>query len=271
MAAERTVYIYAAALRPGEPGELVGVGNHPVELLHHSDLAIVLSDVRADDLSPATAESADPRLLGELAQRHDAVIRSIGDVSASVLPFRLGIVLADRDAARRFVDSRADTLLSALTRVAGRDEWGITIRCPGATTRSAMAADVGRERVTMAGTGVRTGSGGGGGNGSGTAYLRRRREQLGAAQQRQQSMARVADDVDARLRAVADDVTGSPADGDVVLSRSYLVPRSLEARFVAEADACGDRLRDSGCALRVSGPWPAYSFVSAEVRVGSDD
>jgi hypothetical protein len=50
--------------------------------------------------------------------------------------------------------------------------------------------------------------------------------------------------------------------GEMVLNAAYLVDDRCGAAFVEAAEALG--VRAPGASLEVTGPWPAYSFVSLE-------
>jgi Gas vesicle synthesis protein GvpL/GvpF len=52
----------------------------------------------------------------------------------------------------------------------------------------------------------------------------------------------------------------------VLLDAAYLVPRRSEKRFRAQVRAKSQPLLARGCRVTVTGPWPAYSFVSPAGR-----
>jgi len=52
----------------------------------------------------------------------------------------------------------------------------------------------------------------------------------------------------------------------VLLDAAYLVPRRSEKRFRAQVRIKAQPLLARGCRVTVTGPWPAYSFVSPAER-----
>jgi hypothetical protein len=57
-------------------------------------------------------------------------------------------------------------------------------------------------------------------------------------------------------------VDGGPA---LLLDAAFLVPRTRTARFRQAVRAQARRLADQGLRIRMTGPWPPYSFVSGRL------
>nr|WP_240942025.1 GvpL/GvpF family gas vesicle protein [Planosporangium thailandense] len=243
--------MYAAATADCAVAALSGVGNEPVELLVSDGLCLAASDVTTADLAAVGDDAADPRLVADLAQRHDAVIRAVAGAATAVLPFRLGVVVTDRAAAHRFLAARAAELRSGLALVAGCDEWGVTVRDDGDPAAARDGDEPGQPE-------------------SGTAYLLRRRRHFDRIEQRRRTGLELVAATEAVLGELAAGVAPGRRDGSLLLDRAYLVRRDEQPRFVEALDRCGDRLVADGFALRVTGPWPPYSFVS-DLKVGADE
>lgn len=245
------VYAYAVVPAGSRLDPVAGVDGRPVELLSSGDLALVTSGV-PDGLIRLADPEASPEALAELAQEHDAVVRSALDVTGAVLPFRLGTVLTGADAGRRLLAERAGELGGRLDRVRGCREWGVRIRDTGPGSDSGGTAQDAEPSESV---------------GVGTAYLRRRGAALAQERDRRAERCRVAARVDDALRALALDVAAGTRRGpDLVLDESYLVPVEAEQRFLAAVDEHGDRLAADGYALRATGPWPPYSFAAVDLR-----
>nr|WP_240939883.1 GvpL/GvpF family gas vesicle protein [Planosporangium flavigriseum] len=238
--------MYAAV--PGDTAvdALRGVGDGPVEVLTADGLGLAVSDVATADLAAVVAESADPRLVGALAQRHDAVVRAVAASGGATLPFRLGTVVTDRQAARRFLTARVAALRAQLARVAGCDEWGVTVCEDGDPHAEAEPADASTAE-------------------SGTAYLLRRRQHFDRLEQRRRAALELVAWTEGALGETARDTVPGKRQDALLLDRAYLVRRDEQPRFVEALDRCGDRLAVDGLALRVTGPWPPYSFVDLTV------
>jgi hypothetical protein len=252
MTPERALYLYAAVPAGTAVDGLRGVGDEQVEVLTSGALGLAVSEVTTADLAAVTDESADPRLVGDLAQRHDSVVRTVAASAGATLPFRLATVVTDRQAACQFLTSREAVLHSSLERVAGCDEWGVTVREDGDVRSETDPADP--QTVE-----------------SGTAYLMRRREHFHRLEQRRRIVLELVAHAEAALAELAVDTVPGRGPGNLLLDRAYLVRRNAQARFVDALDRCGDRLAADGLALRVTGPWPTYSFVVADLGVTADE
>jgi hypothetical protein len=245
----RGLYLYASVPHDAQLGAVRGIAGEPVEIMRHARLGLVLGEVAVDRLAGLDDPAADPGALGALARRHDEVVRTAWAAAGAVLPFRLGTVLVDRDAARRYLDERAGELGPALQQVAACREWGVTVH-ERATELAAhadpIAAPDGRP---------------------GTAYLARRRQELVRAEAHRHARSHALSQLEGELREAAIDVAaGRHRTPDVVLDNSYLVPRDAEPAFFDAVDRCGDLLLEHGLQLELSGPWPPYSFVPRESR-----
>ena len=263
MTGRRGLYLYAVVgsdiagsytgvgVHDAMAGDVLGVDDAPVETIKRAGLGAVVSEVGLDRLA-AVVDGSDPQLLAGLAQRHHAVVLAAMDVVDRLLPLRLGTVLTGRDAADDFLDRRAGELSAALREVSACREWGVTINV--SDTGEQVPASATAEPGTGSDTGV------------GTAYLLRRRGQLLEDERRRVARADSVAAVAETVRAVAVRVAAGRPGGGVLLDETYLVPHAAESRFLSIVDGCGDRLGEHGLRLRVTGPWPPYSFVPATLR-----
>ncbi|HEX3477371.1 MAG TPA: GvpL/GvpF family gas vesicle protein [Kofleriaceae bacterium] len=244
MTPARGLYLYAVVPHDARIGDVRGIAGEPVELLQHAQLGLVAGEVAVERLAGLNDESAAPELLGALARCHDDVVRTAWAAAGVVLPFRLGTVLVDRDAARRYLDDRAEELYPAMQQVTACHEWGVTVH-DRATEVPAQANPSGPHDPGR----------------PGTAYLARRRQEVARAEARRQAMSHVEGELRARAIDVAAGRTRQP---DVVLDASYLVRCDREPAFFEAVDRCGDLLLEQGLQLQLRGPWPPYSFALRE-------
>ena len=247
MTDDRGLYLYAVV--PADThidGVPPGVGDRQSDLIRHEDLGLVAHEVDLADLARLNEPSADPGQLAELAQRHDRVVRAAMEAATAVLPFRLGTVLADRQSARQFLVERWEDLRRGLGRLTNCEEWGVTVRAEGSSepqqTRSGSTPDR-----------------------PGTAYLTRRRQQLDDAESRRRTRSARAAEIDEALHELSVDSAHGPKRGvTVLLDETYLVRRPETSAFLDAVDRCGARLCGEGIELRLTGPWPPYSFARLE-------
>lgn len=242
------VYAYAFVAAAGVlPAGLSGVGPDagPVDVVRRGELGLLVSDVDTERLGRLYDEDlSEQSELATWAQDHDRVVRAAFD-RGPVLPFRFGTVLLDRPAADRLLADQYDTALSMLAHVRDRVEWGVRVH-----------GDVGG-RPTDAG----------GDRSSGAAYLASRRKRLDERDQRR-------DQARDTAAAIADELTASIVDvarrssREALLDVAVLVDRSGEEEFLATAERLAARAADAGLELRVTGPWPPYSFARTALEVG---
>ena len=247
MTSDCGLYVYAvvpADTRIG--GVQPGVGDGQPDLIRHEDLGLVAHEIDLADLARLNEPSADPGQLAELAQRHDHVVRAAMDAAAAVLPFRLGTVLANRPSARQFLVDRCEALRRGLDRLTNCAEWGVTVREEGSSEPQRTLSESTPDRP-------------------GTAYLTGRRQQLDDAEFLRRTRSARAAQVDEALRELSVESAHGPKRGvTVLLDETYLVRRPETSTFLDAFDRCGAWLSGEGIVLRLTGPWPPYSFARLE-------
>jgi Gas vesicle synthesis protein GvpL/GvpF len=166
---------------------------------------------------------------------HESVVEALMDAGA-VLPVRLGTVMRDDAAVLESLRERREELGSALERVRGAVELGV---------RAAVVA----EPVSV---GASTGADAAG---PGTAYMMGR---LSRERQGSEAAARIHEPLAFLARASTFRVS---AQERPVLRASYLVDRDRVEEFMARVEELDER---GEAAIVCTGPWPPYSFTSAE-------
>jgi hypothetical protein len=170
-----------------------------------------------------------------------------------VLPLRLLTLFSSDDRARDQVTRRRRTIERRLTEVAGRAEWGVQARLDVAAAQRARRTESASPRgTTRLGPGARF------------LELRRRHRRAAqglaagariAARALYRALGRHADE--ARQRpALA--VNGGPT---LLLDAAFLVRRARIAEFRRAVRAQGARAAGHGLRIRLTGPWPPYSFA----------
>ncbi|OHV34185.1 MULTISPECIES: GvpL/GvpF family gas vesicle protein [Pseudofrankia] len=269
------LYAYGITDAATDAHDIVGLDDRsPVETLTVGDAALVASTIELELLTGLESEVSETGQLSEtgrladLAGRHDRIMRELHD-RGPVLPLRFGTVLPDRPRAERLLRASAGELVDELDRVRDHREWGLRVTPPeehddadpedgngggGWDTRAATAAGI-------SGDGAETPAPGSG-SGSGTAYLSARRADLRRAALREERLTELTRRVHGELAALASDVamrSGRPGPGR--LDAAYLVASPKEDDFLDAASTAVRELTDAGCAARLTGPWPPYSFA----------
>lgn len=163
---------------------------------------------------------------------HARVVDELTALNEAVLPARFGRGYPDAEALRDAVAERADALRLALDRVRGCLELGLRV-----LSKPGDAGSPGQ---------------------SGREYM------LGRLDRRRRAE-RLADEVHAPLAALARAETRTvAATPQLLLSAAYLVPREALERFqsaLQELESAHPEL-----SLACTGPWPPYSFATAEIE-----
>jgi hypothetical protein len=231
-----------------------------VRLIRVGDLAVVVGDADLDALNAVNDPESDPSVLAGLAHRHDAVVRALMSVATSVIPFRLATVVTDETAVRSFATKHADEAARLLDRLAGAAEWGVRVGPVRADPAGGAAPATTTPRPTPAGS-SRTTSAESSAERPGTAHLARRRAELADADRRRRARVATVARIREELRSMAVDASAGHGPGSALLEEAYLVRGPDTDRFLDTAERLGARLAGEGLRLRITGPWPPYSFA----------
>jgi len=251
------VWIYAVAddAAPAFTGGPIGVGGGAARPLSAAGLTAIVGSVAGSEFGEAALRQnlEDLDWLERTARAHHEVIETVAK-ERPVVPVRLATVYSSDEAATGMLRERAADLRQALTRLAGRGEWGVK-------------AHVARPDNSAAGQQPETDDPA---CGPGAAYLRRRRAQLTASQDARReavASAHVVHEELGRLSASARLYPPQPPEiaghsGPMVLNAAYLVADDRAEEFGAAVTELA--ARHGVLQLTLTGPWPAYSFVGQD-------
>ncbi|MER7008159.1 GvpL/GvpF family gas vesicle protein [Dactylosporangium sp. NPDC000555] len=242
-------------LDPAAVAGHTGVGGGPLRVVEAAGLAAVVSPVDLNEFGaePMRRNLEDLAWLETVARAHHGVVDAAARLGP-VVPARLGTVYLDEARVRAVLTERRADFVTVLRRIAGRTEWGVkAYTVPGAPAAPAQAA-----------------AAGGGRAGAGAAYLRRRRAELSAGEQRQQAALDSAEEVHAVLAGCAEaarrhppqDRSLSAEPGLMLLNGAYLLDSARAEQFGETVAALADRF--PAIRLQLTGPWPPYSFTTID-------
>lgn len=248
------VWLYAVADDAAPPftGGPIGVGGSAVRPLSAAGLMAIAGSVAQSEFGEAALRQnlEDLDWLERTARAHHEVIETVAK-ERSVIPMRLATVYSSDEAAARMLQERAADLRQALTRLAGRSEWGVKAYV-------AMPDDGadGQQPETDEPA-----------SGPGAAYLRRRRAQLAARRDARQEAMASAQAVHAELDRFSASARLYPPQspeiagrsGSMILNAAYLVADDRAEEFGAAVTELA--ARHGALQLILTGPWPAYSFT----------
>lgn len=246
-------YLYAVALdHDAAPSEgslegLAGVAGGPVRVISHAGLVAYVSAVPLTEFGeePLRQSLEDLDWLGETARAHHRVVEAVA-AEAPTAPARLVTVYSGETQIRDLLAQRRDDFVEVLSRIAGRQEWGVKVY---ATPSVAPPAD---EPATQSSPGM--------------AYLKKRQAGLrtrekawGQAVARAERIHDVLSPVavaSRRHRAQDPQLTGR--EGWMVLNGAYLVDEDRTEEFGQVVEG----LRGEGIDVELTGPWAPYSFTT---------
>jgi hypothetical protein len=250
-------YLYClvrAARKPALGRLTAGLpGAGPVRALDGgNNLWLIVTDVDESAYGePAIAaglqdlEWVSPRAMG-----HEAVVERFLP-AAAVLPMQLFTIFKTDARALEHVKKDRRRIDRILARIEGHVEWGLRL------TWDEQAAKAAVEKVHQA----RSGAGG-------ADYLARKRDLLDVSRLQLADARAEATRLFKELSRHATDAvrrtsTEAAVPGSrLVLDAAYLVPASGAAAFRRVLRQQSSKLEASGLAASLTGPWPAYNFIS---------
>jgi hypothetical protein len=231
------IYLYAIADRPELAlPPISGLEGAPLVTLPCRDIVAVVSDLDAGSVQPTEAH----------LWQHEAVVEALM-ANRAVLPVRFGAQLADEATLQAALESHYAGLVADLARVRGRVELGLRVLWQNEVSSPAEKNEGKPAR------------------GDGWAYMLAR---LAEDRQRQAQRSRaeaLAADLHAPLAYCAADSTRQVLlTPRLLLTAAYLVDRDRQSAFRREVEALRQAHPDLD--FLCTGPWPAYSFVTASNR-----
>jgi hypothetical protein len=249
------------------PPNLAGVEpGAPVEILRDGDLAALVSPVPHDEYADELLREHlnDIEWVERTARAHEHVLETALRSGMAVVPFRLCTLYREPSGVCDLLRDDGQTLRRSLAAVEGRAEWGLKVFVVRERLTEALAAEeaVGDESSRE-------------GGGEGTEYLVRKHQSRALRRRVDEFAARCAEEFHRRLEAMAEGARTTPLqprdahgrDADMLLNGVYLVSRREEDQLEQALRALRADWDDAGFQFDLTGPWPAYNFVSTSMPV----
>jgi hypothetical protein len=264
---ESALYVYcigesralASLLQEKLPAAIEDEGR--LELIEEKGLAAVASRVLLKDYDEEALQAhlADATWMALRAMRHERVVDFFAK-RTSVVPLRFGVIYLDDARVHSMLAERSEELRAALLRIEGREEWGVNVFCDRKVLLDSIASISPRlrelnEQAEQASTGQ--------------AYLMRKKLDSMRKDEARAEVKRVVERLERELEAKSDgaarlrllkDEAGE--HGELVGKLAFLVERARFDEFRAEAERLADEHAGAGFRLELTGPWPAYNFVT---------
>ena len=232
------------------PAGLAGAG--PVEPLEAApSIWIISTQVPADIYSGERLDRSlsDLDWVGRVALAHEAVVEHFSKQRLlTVIPLKLFTMFSTREKAVTDIRRRRASITRTMKRLAGADEWGVRVfrvkpsartSVPRAAASTGAAFLAARKEARDTARAVRTAA-------------------IEAATHVFDSLARIARDTRQRSDAPAG------ASEPPLLNAAFLVDHRKRAAFEKAARLEAEACARAGAELTLTGPWPAYNFVSAD-------
>jgi hypothetical protein len=209
---------------------------------------LVLAPVPLDRYGPGPLEESlrDLQWVSKTAVAHEAVVEHFARLrGVTVIPMKLFSMFSSPARAIAETRRRRRRLAALFDKFHGCEEWGVRIlrgtpRLPGKAAAARPA--------------------------SGAAFLAARKRARDESVDALRASAEAADGAYARLAEIAAD--HRRREGEVsgvvppLLDAAFLVPVRRRARFREAAAHAARQVTQQGAHFTVTGPWPAYNFVS---------
>lgn len=215
----------------------------PLRMVFHDELAAVIGEWSGKRI--VGNNPADPSWR-EAVWQHERVIETLM-LHGATLPVRFGTILADEERVRTLLVERQTTFMADLAYLAGKVEMGLRVLWERPESEEGEPSSMMIK--------------GRGGEGPGIRYLQQRAAELKREEVVQARGKRLAEQLNAALCSVTvDSHLQILQTKRLLLSAAYLVEQEAIETFRKEVET----LRRSYPHLHflVSGPWPAYNFVS---------
>ena len=215
-----------------------GINGAAVRLLKIDEFGVLVSDGESDAF-PLTKESAIA---------HDTVVRSTFD-QTTLLPFRFGSIVSEQQL-RHYVATYKPALKKSLSHVRGCVQMDLRIIWQHSRP-DAAAAPENNER------------------GPGTAFLEKKRRELLGDEQQAAQIAELSNLLREDLGALIRDeqITLQPSKTAMLATVFHLIESANFQRYQEKVQEIRNIRPD--LRIRLSGPWPPYSFANIELEFAS--
>lgn len=252
------LYLYAIAPRDSlsvpSVGGVDGAGEFTI--VEHGGIAALAGIVDGEAFSQEAidARAADLDWIGGIGWRHQETVTAVRR-SADAIPVRAFTLFSSEEALRAHLAENEGTFESVLGRIRGREEWTMQVEFDDAKWSAAVERRSSALAPLLAEAEAAP---------EGRAYLLRKK--VGEA--RKNAAREEEDRVVAEIEEKARSEFASPLVAERRQTRSgtfpqinLLLPRDAAPRIRAFADGLSRAYGEQGVSIRLTGPWPPYTFV----------
>lgn len=256
-----TYCVLSAADARSAPPQLAGVEpDGEVQLVREGELAALVSAVPAAEYDDQRLREhlEDLEWVEQTARRHESVLETALE-HMPIVPLRLCTIYRDLGGVHRLLRERAATLAYGLSRVDGGAEWGVKVfgGGPGSGDGDVPEPPASAEEEPAP-------------DRPGANYLMHRQRERERAGRASELRAVCAEAVHVGVSRCAREAVMNPPqrpelhgrDLAMILNGAYLVDRDRERELYETVAAEQAEWAPQGFVIELTGPWPAYNFVS---------
>lgn len=263
-------YVYGVVQEQVDGLPAQGIDSHyPVYAMPYRDVWVIVSRVSNDEFNQETLEASvqDLDWLEEQARCHQDILTATmagGSTDRrpgrTCIPMKFCTIYHSEERVREMLATHYADLLGALTRLDGKQEWGVTLHY----TRQTLAQRAGEVSDEVKTLEQRIAA-----QSDGAAYFLKKQMESTVAREVERISDHWAQQSYDRLAAHAAESVINPLRGQaftaqgetMILNSAHLVADEALPAFQAELESLKAECKDLGFGFRMTGPWPPYNFV----------
>ena len=256
------LYVFGFVPKGTLPGDLEIDGIEPGHTVIQEDLSTVNAVVSYVQMSEFVGEEAELRLqdiewVAPRAVNHQCAIEKIMEVSP-VLPAQFGVLFSSKDNLEKFVLSNHAAISEFLELISDKNEWGVKVYWDSLQTKQLLKeTEFGPQVQQLAELS------------EGTRYFKEKQLNSEIEKKVTDRLRSILVDSSTQLSNVSHDarkrkivIDDSSEDGQrMVANWAFLLQTARTDEFMSIIKEINANSSRNGISLRVSGPWPPYSFV----------
>ena len=226
------------------------VGNRQLKMdkvfhVTYRDLTLMGKMINISDFKKELQQALNnPKIMERVLTDHQGILDRLMK-KTTVIPFQFGTILKDKEAAADHLKSSYAKYKELLKKFKDMQEWGVRVFA------------------------TQTNQGGTQKSSSGTAYLLRKKQEEEEETDTNERLVSFSGEIFTGLKELALEykVTKSAQrfseKGELLISVfAFLIPKSKIRKFNQKFAMLGKKYQEFGLRLTISGPWPAYNFIS---------
>lgn len=256
-----TQLLYLYCVTDGEPNlQQTEASENDLYCVHGNGLYAVVRTVEEQEFGAEgiRRNMVDFHWARSKASAHEKTIEQVM-TGTDVIPFRFGTLFGTDGSLRAMLEQYGEEFKAILTKLAGKEEWGLKIYCDREKLKAGLVGTGGEfsrleDQIKASATGK--------------AYLLKRQKDAlveTALNERADECGRVSHDLlkklscEARInRLLPKEVT--EREEEIVLNAAFLVDKRGTDDFLNTVNGLKSRYQDKGFLIECTGPWPPYNF-----------